>query len=194
MTRQPSAPSHAPDATFAPSWPETADHHLGAVISLDVPRDTVHVDIRGSLTSGTRSHLLGIAGRIRALRAGSHIHVQLGRAAFVRSAALAGLRSDLEAMAGNSGGTLGHGRGVSLETRRRESARTFRHTPPGIIARPARRVDPTKADLLTASDFVFGWLDDELGCPGTNVSAMVALYELIGRDIACRTGSPAVLG
>lgn len=100
MTRQPSTPSHAPDAALAPSWTESADHHLGAVISLDVPRDTVHVHIGGSLTTGTRSQLLGIAGRIRALRAGSHIHVQLGRAAFVGSAALAGLRSDLEAMAG----------------------------------------------------------------------------------------------
>ena len=111
MTRQPSTASHPPEAAPAPPWPESADHHLGAVISLDVPRDTVHVHIGGSLTSGTRSQLLGIAGRIRALRAGSHIHVQLVRAAFVRSGALAGLRSDLEAMAGNSGGKPGHGRG-----------------------------------------------------------------------------------
>ena len=69
-----------------------------------------------------------------------------------------------------------------------------RHTVVGSYAGPVRRDDLTEADLLTASDFVFGWLDDEHGCPGTNVSAMVALYELIGRDIVCRTGYATVLG
>ena len=78
---------------------------------------------------------------------------------------------------------------MSLETRRRESATTSRHALAGINARPGRRDGLTEADLLSASDFVFGWLDDEHGCPGTNVSAMVELYELIGRDLACRTGT-----
>ena len=77
---------------------------------------------------------------------------------------------------------------MSLETRTRERAATSRHTLSGTNARPVRRDGLTEADLLTASDFVFGWLDDEHGCPGTNVSVVVALDELIGRDLACRTG------
>lgn len=188
MTRQPPTEVHAPVTPGAPCRVEPADHHLGAVISLDVPRDDVHVDIAGSLTRVTRSQLLCIAERIRALRAGSHIHVHLGRAAFVGSAAFAGLRSDLDAIAHRPAGKPGQGRGVSLEAQSRDSARTPQRARSGIGSRPVFLDGHTSGDLLTASDFVYGWLDDEQGCPGTNVAAMVELYELIGQAIARRIG------
>ena len=192
-TRSPSGPNiPAAVATFMdpakqePTLSEAVDHQLQAIISLDVPRDTVHVDIDGNLTLVTRASLLEVTERIPKLRASSRIHVHLGSAAFVESAALAGLRTDLEATVGLADGRRGQGR-VSLETRSPDSAVTSRHALSGITLRPARLDDLTKADLLTASDFLFAWLDDANGCPGTDVSAMLTLYEHIGQEISCRT-------
>ncbi|WP_326966287.1 hypothetical protein [Arthrobacter sp. CG_A4] len=169
------------------------DHRLLAIISLDVPRDTVHIDIGGSLTGVSRDALFGITGRIRQLRAGSHIHVHLGPALFVESAALAGLRKDLETLDGVRGGQpdqSGQGRGVSLETRSRGSAQEWQQGLAGIVSCTARLDGFTDDELLTASDFVFTWLDDEDGCPGTDVPEMLALYELIGQEMSGRTGPP----
>lgn len=181
-------PHGTAQVSLAPLLSEAVDHQLQAIISLDVPRDTVHIDIDGSLTRVTRAALLEVTERIRKLRVSSHIRVQLGSAAFVESAALAGLRTDLEAIVSRSGGRPGHGR-VSLETRCLESAATTRLALTGITLRTARLDDFTKVDLLTASDFVFAWLDDPSGCPGTDVSAMLALYEHIGQEIAGRTNT-----
>lgn len=184
-TRSPSGPAKA---SLAPILSEAVDHQLQAVISLDVPRDTVHVDIDGRLTRVTRAALLEVTKRIRKLRVSSDIRVHLGSAAFVESAALAGLGTDLQALVGRVGGRPGQGR-VSLQTRPGASAVASRHALSGITLRAARLDDFTRADLLTASDFVFAWLDDAHGCPGTDVSAMLALYEHIGREISCRTGT-----
>lgn len=174
--------------SLAPLLSEAVDHQLQAIISLDVPRDTVYIDIDGSLTRVTRAALLDVTERIRKLRDRSHIRVQLGSAAFVEATALAGLRTDLEAIVSRSGGRPGHSH-VSLKTSSVESAATTRHALSGIVLRPARLDDFTKFDLLTASDFLFAWLDDAHGCPGTDVSAMLALYEHIGQEIAGRTNT-----
>jgi hypothetical protein len=182
------APHGTAEAFLAPLLSEAVDHQLQAIISLDVPWDTVHVDIDGSLTRVTRSSLLKVTERIRKLRVSSHIRVHLGSAAFVESATLSGLRTDLEAIVRRAGDRPGHGR-VSLETRSREIAATTRHARTGITLRPARLDDFTKVDLLTASDFLFAWLDDAHGCPGTDVSAMLALYEHIGQEISRRTST-----
>ncbi|MCB5290673.1 hypothetical protein BJQ90_00087 [Arthrobacter sp. SO3] len=169
-----------------PLLSETLAHQLQAVISLDPPRDTVHIDIDGSLTRFTRAALLDVTTRIRKLRVSSHIRVHLGSAVFVESGSVAWLRTDLQANVGRAGGRPAHG-GVSLETSSPKSGAAARHTLSGITLRSARLDDFTKVDLLTASDFLFAWLDDALGCPGTNVSAMLALYEHIGQEISGRT-------
>lgn len=164
------------------SWERSMDHHLDAIISLDAPTDTVHVDIDGSLTRVSREALIGITGRIRQMRAASHIQVHLGRAAFVESAALAGLRTDLEAADHGPGDRPVPGRGVSLDIRPRESTGS-------LTSRFAATLSNfTDEDLLTASDFIFAWLDDENGCPGTNIQEMLALYVLVGKEMSDRTG------
>lgn len=173
--------------SLAPRSNQVVDHCLQAIISLDVPRDTVHVDIDGCLTRITRTSLLEVTERIRKFRFSSHIRVHLGSAAFVESTALAGLRMDLETEVGRASGRPGQGR-VSLETCALESA-TSRHALSGITLRAARLDDFTKVDLLAASDFLFAWLDDAHGCSGTDVSAMLALYEHIGQEISGRTST-----
>ncbi|MET3949039.1 hypothetical protein ABIB49_003765 [Arthrobacter sp. UYCu512] len=191
-TLQPTAGTTGPRVPSADeqSWERSMDHHLDAIISLDTPTDTVHVDIDGSLTRVSRDALIGITGRIRQIRATSHIQVHLGRAAFVESAALAGLRTDLEAADHRPGDPPVRGRGVSLDIRPREStgALTSRSaaTPGNGHRTPLSKF--TDDDLLTASDFAFAWLDDENGCPDTDVSEMLALYELIGKEMSGRGG------
>lgn len=174
------------ESSLVPLLSATLDHQLQAVISLDPPRDTVYIDIDGSLTRFTRATLVDVTARIRKLRVSSHIRVHLGSAAFVETGSLAWLRTDLQANVGRAGGRPAHGR-VSLETSSTEGGAASRLTLSGITLRPARLGDFTRGDLLTASDFLFSWLDDALGCPGTNVSAMLALYEHIGQEISGRT-------
>ena len=204
LETSPSPSPSPPNGTASPgfpsasglSWADSLDHCLLAIVSLDVPRDTVHIDIGGSLTGVSRDDLFGITGRIRQLRPGSHIHVHLGPAMFVESAALAGLRTDLETLDGVRGGQPGQsgpsvqGRGVSLETRSLGSAQEWQQGLAGITSCPARLDGLTDDELLSASDFVFTWLDDEDGCPGTDVAEMLALYELIGQEMSGRTGPP----
>lgn len=183
---EPTPQGTAAEPSFVPVLSEAVEHQLQAIISLDAPRDTVHIDICGSLTRVTRAALLDVTKRIRKLRVSSHIRVHLGNAEFVESAALAGLRTDLEAKVSRVGGRPGQGQ-VTLETRPIEGGAPLRHALTGITSRPAHLDDFTKVDLLTASDFLFAWLDDVNRCPGTDVSAMLALFEHIGREISCRT-------
>ncbi|MDI3212288.1 hypothetical protein [Arthrobacter sp. AL12] len=109
-------PQSAAEVCFATLLSAVLDHQLRAIISLDVPRDSVHADIDGSLTRVTRASLVEVAERILKLRVGSHIRVNLGSAAFVESAAIAGLRTDLETLGRQAGGRPGH-RQVPLQTR-----------------------------------------------------------------------------
>ncbi len=90
------------------------DRALDALVNLDVPADIVRIDVRGSLNHDSRPGLVQIIRRIRRMGIRSHIRVELSRAAMVESAALAGLRSDLNAIdAGSLPGI--YGSGVSLD-------------------------------------------------------------------------------
>lgn len=90
------------------------DRALDALVNLDVPADLVRIDVQGSLNQDSRPGLVQIIRRIRRMGIRSHIRVELSRAAMVESAALAGLRSDLNAIdAGSLPGI--HGSGVSLD-------------------------------------------------------------------------------
>ncbi|MET1086443.1 MAG: hypothetical protein ABWY04_04880 [Arthrobacter sp.] len=90
------------------------DPALNALVDLDVPADVVRIDVQGSLNHGSRPALVQIIRRIRRMGIRSHIRVELSRAALVESAALAGLRNDLNAI--DSGTLPGiYGAGVSLD-------------------------------------------------------------------------------
>ena len=78
------------------------DQSLQAHVKLDVTSDVVRIDVRGSLTQASRPSLMQIIQRVRRMGITAHIRVDLGRAAFVESAALAGLRNDLNAIDGSS--------------------------------------------------------------------------------------------
>lgn len=168
-------PSREGQAATSEVVDTVVEQYLDAMLSLDAARDTVHVDVAGSLTARTRPALLDIVARIRQLQEDSSIAVHVGGAARVESGGLAGLREDLEDRAASSGSALASAKGVSLETRARPGA-----------AQPA---DLTDDDLLAASDFTFRWLDDPDGCPGTDVAAMVAGYHYIVGEITLRSGT-----
>lgn len=90
------------------------DRALNAFVNLDVPADIVCIDVRGSLNQDSRPGLVQIIRRIRKTGIRSHIRVELSRAAMVESLALAGLRSDLNAIDTSIlPGT--YGAGVSLD-------------------------------------------------------------------------------
>lgn len=90
------------------------DRALKAFVNLDVPADIVCIDVRGSLNQDSRPGLVQIIRRVRKIGIRSHIRVELSRAAMVESSALAGLRSDLDAIDTSIlPGT--YGAGVSLD-------------------------------------------------------------------------------
>lgn len=90
------------------------DRALDAFVNLDVPADIVCIDVRGSLNQNSRPGLVQIIRRIRKSGIRSHIRVELSHAAMVESSALAGLRSDLNAIDTSIlPGT--YGAGVSLD-------------------------------------------------------------------------------
>ena len=66
------------------------DQTLNAHVKLDIASDIVRIDVRGSLTQASRPSLLQTIQRVRQMGITSHIRVDLGRAAFVESSALAG--------------------------------------------------------------------------------------------------------
>lgn len=74
------------------------DRTLSALVNLDVPADLVRIDVRGYLTHESRPDLVHIIRRVRRMGIRAHIRVDLSQAALVESSALAGLRSDLNAM------------------------------------------------------------------------------------------------
>ena len=75
---------------------------LDALVNLDVPADIVRIEVRGTLHHGTRAELVHIIRRVRRMGIRCGICVDLSQAALVESPALAGLRSDLNAMDVNS--------------------------------------------------------------------------------------------
>ncbi len=78
------------------------DRKLHALVKLDVTSDVVRIDVRGSLNHDSRPALVLIIRRIRRMGITAHIRVDLSRAAFVESVALAGLRNDLNAIDGGA--------------------------------------------------------------------------------------------
>jgi hypothetical protein len=78
------------------------DRALDALVDLDVPADIVRIEVRGTLRHDTRAELVHIIRRVRHMGLRCRICVDLSRAALIESAALSGLRSDLNAMDTNS--------------------------------------------------------------------------------------------
>lgn len=90
------------------------DRMLQALIKLDVVTDIVRIDVQGSLNQESRPSLVHIIRRVRRMGISSHIRVDLSGAAFIESAALAGLRNDLNAIDGETFAGV-EGQGVSLQ-------------------------------------------------------------------------------
>jgi hypothetical protein len=74
------------------------DRALDAFVDLDVSADIVRIEIRGALRHDTRAELVHIIRRIRRMGIRCRVCVDLSQAALIESAALSGLRSDLNAM------------------------------------------------------------------------------------------------
>lgn len=177
-------------SAYAPSSEEPMDHHLNARLCLNALRSTVTIDIRGRLTSNSQETLSGIIDRIRQLRARTSIHVLLCHAAFVDPAALAELRTapcpTVTYIRRNTEGAAQTVTGAAAS-----SQVTLAAASTGDGPRTPRLVRSSTDDLLSASDFIFAWLDDENGCPGTDVPEMIARYELIGQEISARNTDPS---
>jgi hypothetical protein len=178
------------------------DRKLHALVKLDVTSDVVRIDVRGSLSQETRPALVLVIRRIRRMGITSHIRVDLSRAALVESAALVGLRNDLNAIgqAGSEAGVCA-GSGVSIDfTPRREDLAAddalFSKTLE-ITGEFAASIDPAGSgplakysddELLAASDSIFGMLDD----PGTPAGTeLLARYDAIGIEISRRQAREA---
>lgn len=171
------------------------DQSLHAHVKLDVVSDVVRIDIRGSLTQASRPSLMQIIQRVRRMGITSHIRVDLGRAAFVESSALAGLRNDLNEIDGGSAGPEIAGMptpgGVSLELNPRgddsadlqalDLSGDFMASMDRSGARQLTRYSDD--ELLAASDSVFGLLDEPAGMAR---SELLATYDEIGLEISRR--------
>lgn len=178
------------------------DRTLHAHVKLDIASDLVLIDVRGSLTQDSRPSLMETIQRIRRIGITSHIRVDLGRAAFVESPALAGLRHDLNAV--NRGAVPGAGGlrhafdaalegGVSLQLNPQAGdpaavlesldlsvgfVSSLDSTGTGPLARYS------DDELFAASDSVFALLDNPaIACPD-----LLAAYDEIGREISRRKG------
>jgi len=150
------------------------DCALDALVNLDVAADIVRIDVRGSLNQDSRPGLVQIIRRIRRMGIRSHIRVELSRAAMVESSALAGLRSDLNAI--DTGSLPGiHGAGVSLDL-----------SPAGDDA--AAAPDPAGQPLTVLDGFSAGGAADAdtLGHPaGLAGETEIPLLELTGLEVLC---------
>lgn len=147
------------------------DRALDPLVNLDVPGDIVRIDIRGSLNQDSRPGLVQMIRRIRRMGIRSHIRVELSRAAMVESAALAGLRLDLNAI--DASGMPGlYGAGVSLDLS------------PAGGEWPAAAGQP-----LTVLDGFFAGGAGEADVPGLSAAfhgdAEIPLLELRGLEALC---------
>lgn len=178
------------------------DRKLHAIVKLDVTSDVVRIDVRGSLDHHTRPALVLVIRRIRRMGITSHIRVDFSQAAFVESAALVGLRNDLNAIDGGpreSGASTGAGVSLDFMPRRddvvADAGKGFRTVE--ITGESAASIDPSGCgplarfsddELLAASDSVFGMLDDPAGISGTE---LLARYDAIGVEISRRESAGA---
>jgi hypothetical protein len=183
------------------------DRKLHALVKLDVVTDVVRIDVQGSLNQESRPSLVHIIRRVRRMGISSHIRVDLSGAAFIESAALAGLRNDLNAIDGETIPGL-DGEGVSLQL---TAAATGRAASAGIMEQSlaitdlledgftgeANVVDLTGQallagralaeysddELLAASDSLFALLDTPEAFAGSD---LLARYKDIGQEISRR--------
>jgi len=180
------------------------DPSLNAHAKLDIASDVLRIDVRGSLTQHSRPTLMQLIQRVRRMGITSHIRVHLGNAAFVESAALSGLRNDLNAIDGaaalvDTAGALPSSAGVSLELN------PYLET--GVAALPSLDLSAdftasidtsgtrplnvfSDAELLAASDSVFGLLDNPADMAR---SQLLATYDEIGLEISRRAVGPAAV-
>lgn len=183
------------------------DRKLHALATRDVLTDAVRIDIRGSLNEESRPALVNMVRRVRAMGIPSHIHVDLSRAAVVESAALAGLRNDLNAIDGATlPGMAGGGvslvltppsdasppetgvNGLSLaitdELTDGFAASAEGEAQPPIDAMFGRPLGEYSDDeLLAASDSIFALLDEPEAFAGSD---LLARYDEIGQEISRR--------
>jgi anti-anti-sigma regulatory factor len=172
------------------------DQSLNAHVKLDTASDVVRIDVRGSLTQASRPSLLQTIQRVRHTGINSHIRVHLGHAQFVESSALAGLRSDLNAIDGvaqlDVAGELPGSSGVSLELNPTTDdpnsvLRSLDLDGDATAATDSSGTGPLTVlsddELLAASDTVFGMLDNPADMAS---SELLATYDEIGLEISRR--------
>lgn len=188
------------------------DRSLHALVKLDVVTDVVTIDVRGSLNEESRQSLVHIIRRVRRMGVRSHIRVDLAGAAFIESAALAGLRNDLNAIdgaalpgtddAGVSLDLTARARGVSPAAGVGEQAVAIRDEfisgfsdepdegafegPWALSGRPLTEFSDD--ELLAASDSIFALLDTPEAFAGLD---LLARYNDIGQEISRRRQADA---
>ena len=196
------------------------DRMLQALIRLDVVTDIVRIDVQGSLNQESRPSLVHIIRRVRRMGISSHIRVDLSGAAFIESAALAGLRNDLNAIDGETFAGV-EGQGVSLQM-----AATGEAAGSGILGQSLAFTEPlaitdlftdgfmdglphvetmpdspglladrplgecSDDELLAASDLLFALLDTPQAFGGAD---LLARYNDIGHEISLRQSGDGVL-
>jgi hypothetical protein len=170
------------------------DNQLDPLVNVDPSAGTVRIDIRGTLSRASRPDLLQEIQRIRRMGITHPITVDLSRAAFVESSALAGLRIDLNAqdarmqglsaetvpgvslvvMAGSGHGMAKAGADLAVLPYPSNPATSAAFRPLSSYSSP---------ELLAASDAVFRLLDDPAGHCGNE---LLAQYEAIGEELSRR--------
>lgn len=173
------------------------DNHLEPLVNVDPSAKTVRIDIRGTLSPASRPDLLQEIQRIRRMGITHPITVDLSRAAYVESSALAGLRIDLNAqdarmqglssaavpgvslvvMAGSGQGMAEVGADLPVLPYPSQSA----IAPASAAFRPLSSY--SSPELLAASDAVFRRLDDPAGHCGNE---LLAQYEAICEELSRR--------
>ena len=173
------------------------DTSLNAHAKLDIASDVLRIDVRGSLTQLSRPTLMQLIQRVRRMGITSHIRVNLGNAAFVESSALAGLRNDLNAIDGaaalvDTAGALPSSAGVSLELNPYLETAVAALPSLDLSTDFTASIDTSgtrplnvfsDAELLAASDSVFGLLDNPADMAR---SQLLATYTEIGLEISRR--------
>jgi hypothetical protein len=148
------------------------DQTLNAHVTLDTASDVVRIDVRGSLTRASRPSLLQTIQRVRHMGISSHIRVDLGRAEFVESSALAGLRTDLNAADGgvdqqDGAGVLPEPTGVSLQLN------PHADKPDAVLRSLDLDLDVTASVDSSESGVLTGFTDDELLAASDSVFGMM---------------------
>ncbi len=173
------------------------DHNLNAHVRLDIASDVVRIDVRGSLTQASRTSLLQTIQRVRHMGISSHIRVDLGHAKFVESAALAGLRNDLNSIDDgvartDVAGAPAAAAGISLDLTPHADDPAAVLQSLDLSAESTASLDSsgtgpltgfTDDELLAASDTVFGKLDNPADMAS---SELLASYEEIGLELSRR--------